>query len=158
VHVAGLSDFLRTFVLLHARVDVLDVAAVLAASGFALLAHQVLLGVFKVVLALVVEFAHLLQLVELADALLTHQIFSRFLGLLEFLLNSHFLAYSGLHDLSGHASVDSHDAILFALELFFGDGNLLEVVSLFIFGEPLGQLVMILEVVAIVGVINNFIS
>lgn len=158
MHVPGLLDLHGPLVLLHPVVHVLHVAAVLTRACPALLTHQILLLVFELSLALVVKLAHLPQLVKLSHSLLAHHMLCLLLSLLELLLDSDFSAHPSLHDLFGNSCVDGLESLLFPLELFFGDRGLFEVVLFFVFGEPLGEFIVVFEVKTSVGVINDFIS
>lgn len=158
MHLPSLLDLHRSLILLHPLIHVTNVATVLAAASVALLAHHVLLLVLQLTLRLVVQLAHLAQLVHLCHTLLTHHCLRLLLGLLQFFLDAQLATHLRLEDLLGDAGVDGHQPLLLLLELFFSDGRLLEVVLLLVFGKPLGELVVVLESEPPVGVIDDLLS
>ena len=151
VDMATLPNLQRPLILLHAAINVLDVAAVLALGSLALGSDHVLLLVLEVALDLVVHAADLAQFVVLRHSLLTHHLFRLLLSLLQFALHPYLSAHAGLHDLLGHAGVDSHQTLFFTLEFLLCYRRLLEVVLLFVLGEPFRQLVVVLETVPPIG-------
>lgn len=72
MHMPVLPYFLGPLVLLESLIHMLHASAVLAAAGFALAGHHVLLVVLQLAFGLVVHAAHLTQLIELRHSLLTH--------------------------------------------------------------------------------------
>lgn len=84
--------------------------------------------------------------------------FCLLLSLLQLFLHSNFSTDSCLKDLFGNSSIDGLKPFFFLLELLLGDGWLLEIVSFLIFREPLGELVVVLEVEATIGAIDNLVS